>query len=215
MTDETSDRADTTERPSGAPSTAGEDYAQRLSTLGTRGLKRFVDVQRPYRWNLRRLELGRVLDVGCGTGRNLSHLPEGSVGVDHNPHSVAVARSQGLTAHTIESFEEAGFEPASFDSMLVAHVLEHVEEDSARSMLTQYLPYVRGDGRVVIICPQERGYRSDATHVRWLDFDVIEKLAADVGLRVERQWSFPFPRAVGRVFAYNEFVVVLRRSPAG
>jgi DNA primase len=28
--------------------------------------KQLLDVQRPYRWHIRRLELGFVLDVGCG-----------------------------------------------------------------------------------------------------------------------------------------------------
>ena len=33
--------------------------------------KRALDVQAPYRWNLRRLKPGFMLDVGCGLGRNL------------------------------------------------------------------------------------------------------------------------------------------------
>ena len=47
--------------------------------------KRILDVQAPYRWNLRRL-LGtrRTLDVGCGIGRNLVNLPVGSVGVSRH-----------------------------------------------------------------------------------------------------------------------------------
>lgn len=195
----------------GTPSsTAGEAYARRLETLGSRGLKRYIDVQRPYRWNLRRLELGRVLDVGCGTGRNLAHLPVGSIGVDHNPHSVVSARDHGLEAYTVDEFDACGFEPASFDSMLVAHVLEHMSEAAGRDLLRHYLPFVRPAGRVVVICPQERGYKSDATHERWVDFAMIEQLAGDVGLAVERAWSFPFPRVVGKVFAYNEFVMTLR-----
>jgi SAM-dependent methyltransferase len=47
----------------------------------------------PYRWNLHRLLGGRrVLDAGCGIGRNLVGLEAGSVGVDHNPHSVEHCR---------------------------------------------------------------------------------------------------------------------------
>ena len=52
--------------------------------------KKALNVQAPYRWNLRRQRLGRTLDVGCGIGRNLETLDPGSVGVDHNEHSVAV-----------------------------------------------------------------------------------------------------------------------------
>lgn len=192
-------------------STAGEAYARRLETLGSRGIKRYVDVQRPYRWNLRRLDLGRVLDVGCGTGRNLSHLPPGSVGVDHNPHSISSARDRGLDAYTTAEFDAANFPPGSFDSMLVAHVLEHMSEAAGRELFDHYLPFVCDGGRVVVICPQERGYKSDPTHERWVDFSAIRQLAEQVGLAVERSWSFPFPRPIGRMFPYNEFVALLRR----
>jgi hypothetical protein len=64
---------------------------------------------------------------------------------------------------------------------------------------------------VIVICPQERGYRTDATHVRFLDFDDIERLVAQVGATVQHRASFPFPRPLGKVFPYNEFVVVARR----
>ena len=32
-----------------------------------------------------------------------------------------------------------------------------------------YLPGLRAGGKVLFICPQERGYASDATHVRFTD----------------------------------------------
>ena len=82
------------------PPTAGAEYAERLRSLSTARWKRWLDVQAPYRAHLRRLHLGRTLDVGCGTGRNLRALDPGSVGVDHNPFSVALARQAGFTAYT-------------------------------------------------------------------------------------------------------------------
>jgi len=54
------------------PDTTDRDYTERLGKLTGAGWKQRLDVQRPYRWNLRRLtEDRRVLDVGCGIGRNL------------------------------------------------------------------------------------------------------------------------------------------------
>ncbi len=193
--------------------TRDEHYARRLATLEGAWWKRALDVQRPYRWNLRRLGLGVTLDVGCGLGRNLVALAPGSVGIDHNAASVAEARRRGLTA-----FEPAEFEAsyraggAMFDSLLFAHVIEHMDAGDAQHLVETYLPCLRPAGAVVFICPQERGYASDPTHVRYVDFDALGTLATTTGLAVERSYSFPFPRAAGRVFPYNEFVVVARSA---
>jgi 2-polyprenyl-3-methyl-5-hydroxy-6-metoxy-1,4-benzoquinol methylase len=188
-------------------STEDSGYTDRLVTLENVGLKRFLPTQAPYRWNLRRLRLGRVLDVGCGIGRNLAHCEPGSVGVDHNATSVATARARGLTAYTSEEFPDTA-EHGSFDSLLCAHVLEHMDPQLGQEVLTSYLPYVRPGGAVVLITPQEAGYATDATHVTFIDFDGLRKIAADAGIEERRSYSFPFPRAVGRKFPYNEFVLV-------
>lgn len=192
-----------------APSTASSAYTERLARLEQSGIKRLLPTQAPYRWNLRRLRLGRVLDVGCGLGRNLLNCGPDSVGVDHNPHSVQTCRERGLTACTPDELAAApDCGPGSFDSMLLAHVLEHVDEDLGASLLEQYLPLVRPGGSVVLITPQEVGYRTDATHVRWVGFEELRGHAARAGIAVRRTYSFPFPRAAGKVFPYNEFVLV-------
>jgi SAM-dependent methyltransferase len=196
----------------GAKDTAGSAYAERLIRLGGASWKRLIPVQAPYRWNLRRLRLGRTLDVGCGLGRNLAHLDGNGVGVDHNPQCVATARAAGLTAYTPAEFAaSAEARPGTFDSMLVAHVLEHLPTAAADRLVTEYLPYLRPAGRVVLITPQERGFASDETHVRFVDDAELIQTAGRLGLAVERAYSFPFPRAVGRVFPYNEFMLLARR----
>lgn len=189
--------------------TSGEDYAARLESLERVWWKRFLDVQAPYRWNMRRQHLGRTLDVGCGIGRNLERVGAGSIGVDHNPASIGIARSRGLNALTVEEWETSRLRvPESFDALLLAHVIEHMTKDDAVALLHDYLPYVRPGGRVFFVCPQERGYASDPTHVRFTDSDALRELSAAVGLEPGRAWSFPFPRAAGKVFTYNEFCVL-------
>lgn len=194
------------------PGTERSDYTDRLLGHEQVWWKRYLDVQAPYRWNIRRLGLGRTLDVGCGLGRNLAHLGGEGVGVDHNADSVAVARERGLEAYTVEEFLAGPHAvPGAFDSMLLAHVVEHLGEADARGLLAEYVPYVRDGGKVVLITPQERGYATDATHVRFCGFAETAALCAAAGLRVVRQYSFPFPRVAGRVFPYNEFVTLARR----
>jgi 2-polyprenyl-3-methyl-5-hydroxy-6-metoxy-1,4-benzoquinol methylase len=190
-------------------------YAERLRALEGARWKRWLDVQAPYRWNIRRLNLGRTLDVGCGLGRNLAHLGGVGVGVNHNVASVALARERGLEAYTAQEFPaSAAAVPGGFESLLVAHVVEHMPEEDAVGLLRTYLPYVRPGGKIVLITPQERGYATDPTHVRFCGFAEVAALCETVGLTVVRQYSFPFPRVAGRVFPYNEFVT-LARSAAG
>jgi len=195
--------------PGPTSDTSSDEYAERLVALQGVWWKRLLNVQAPYRWNLRRLQLGRALDVGCGIGRNLAALPGGGVGVDHNASCVRVARSQGLTAYEPADFHRSEHAvPDSFDSLLIAHVLEHLHEDEADGLLDEYLPYLRPGGRVAMITPQERGYASDATHVRFVDFAGLRRQAQRCGLHEEKAYSFPFPRRLGKAFVYNEFCFV-------
>lgn len=195
-----------------APSTQERSYTERLERLSGARWKRWLDVQAPYRWNLRRLRLGRTLEVGCGVGRCLAHLRGQAVGVDHNPGSVAAARRRGLEAFTPEGFLASPHaKPAGFDSLLLAHVVEHMEEREAVDLVRAHLPFLRPGGKVALITPQERGYASDATHVRYVDLDGLARLAKLLGLEVERRFSFPLPRAFGRLFTHNEFVLVARK----
>jgi len=193
-------------------STQIEAYTQRLEGLETVWWKKLLPVQAPYRWNLKRLKLGYVLDVGCGIGRNLKNLDGQGLGVDHNPNSVALCRQRGLRAMTTEEFLASPEAQAGrFDSILAAHVLEHLQQADQRALVRDYLPYLKSGGRFVLITPQEVGYASDASHVQFVTNTELRALAAELGLVVERDYSFPFPRAVGKLFIYNEFVVVLRK----
>ena len=185
------------------------EYARRLQQLQRARWKQVLDVQRPYRWNLERLCSGRVLEVGCGIGRNLRNLRRlatPAVGVDTNSESVRIAREDGFEAHTREEFFSGGAAaPESYDTLLLSHVLEHLTFEECAELLDVYLPFLVPGGRVVIECPQEAGYPLDPTHVRWVDFDEARRQCEGSGLAVSRQYSYPLPRWAGRLFVYNQF----------
>lgn len=189
-----------------------KEYADRLVRLQQSSWKRILNVQAPYRWNLRRLNMGKVLDIGCGIGRNLINLA-GGVGIDPNTSAVEIACAHGLTAYTPEAFDASpDSRQDSYDSILLAHVAEHIGLQATILLIKRYLNLLKSNGQVVIITPQEAGYQSDATHIEFVDFDKLREISTALGLVESRSYSFPFPRILGRVFRYNEFVFVSRKS---
>jgi SAM-dependent methyltransferase len=186
-------------------------YAVRLEHAARSRWRRWLDVQAPYRWNLRRLALGRTLEVGCGVGRNLRHLGKGAVGIDHNPLAVDFARRAGLDAFQPEEFRASPHaQPSCFDTLLFAHVLEHMSRAAAVDLVREHLDYLARGGRVVVITPQERGFASDETHIEFMDFVQIDRILRESGLEPLRSFSFPLPRLFGRIFTHNEFVGIGR-----
>jgi SAM-dependent methyltransferase len=190
------------------------EYAERLASLQGARWKQVLDVQRPYRKVLEKYCTGKVLEIGSGTGRNLRNLRGRAVGIDVNEEAVRMCRDQGLTAYTPETFVGSPDDlPGTYDALLLSHLLEHVTVEAGDGLIRDHLRYLKPGGIVLAICPQERGFSSDHTHIRWVDFDGLESHRQSVGLESVRAFSFPFPRAFGRLFIYNEFIHVMR-APA-
>ena len=186
------------------PNTTDPWYTDRLRSRPQALWKRLVP--NPYRWNLRRLRPGRMLDIGCGVGRCLAFVDGNGVGIDHNISSVQECRARGFEAHTPEEFEAA--DRGLFDTILLSHVLEHLDAADGEALVARYLPHLRPGGCVVLITPQEAGQRSDPTHVRFVDAADSRALMGRLGVSAVRSRSFPLPRWGGRVFVHNETVVV-------
>jgi hypothetical protein len=85
--------------------------------------------------------------------------------------------------------------PGSFDTLLIAHVLEHMDARAGEALLGGYLPFLRPGGGVVMICPHAKGYASDATHVKYYDVADLERLARGLGFGVERRIDILVPAA--------------------
>lgn len=199
--------ADDPEKRPAQPTTKDAAYADYL--IQNQNSFRSTLVQLPYRTHLKCLGLGRTLEIGCGAGRNLKALRPESVGIDHNDQVVNACVKWGFNASTTQDFLSARTTHLNtFDSILLSHVAEHMSSAELSSLLRQYGEFLKPGGRIVVICPQELGYQSDATHVQFMDFEALKSSLRVAEFKVQRQYSFPFPRFAGKVFRHNEFVVI-------
>jgi SAM-dependent methyltransferase len=196
----------------GSP-TQDSGYSRQLLKSQDAWWRRFFNVQAPYAWNLRRLDLGFTLDIGCGLGRHLLNLAGNGVGIDHNTTSVQYARSQGLRVFTPEAFQGSEFNrPQLFDAMLLSHVAEHMTREQAVDLLSLYSPLLKTGGKLVIITPQEAGFKRDNTHREFMDFGKLRQIATALGFKPLKEYSFPLPHSLGHFFYFNEFISVSRKE---
>jgi SAM-dependent methyltransferase len=73
----------------------------------------------------------RILDAGCGTGRNMVEFSSlGRVsGVDPSSDAVEFCRKRGIEDVQCAGLEDLPFGPSRFQLLLACDVIEHVEDD--------------------------------------------------------------------------------------
>ncbi len=76
-------------------------------------------------------EKARLLDAGCGTGRNLVEFARlgPAAGVDPSGDAVAFCHARGLPDVRRAGLESLPFDSGQFDLLLACDVLEHVDDD--------------------------------------------------------------------------------------
>jgi SAM-dependent methyltransferase len=112
----------------------------------------------------------RILDVGCGTGRNLEVLKKLGFthlrGVDVNEALVAANRARGWDCLTVSELER---EPAGaeYDVLVMSQLIEHFEHTRLLQFIESYLERLRRGGALVVVTPlPNRVFYNDFDHVR-------------------------------------------------
>ncbi len=163
---------------------------------------------------------GPTLDFGCGVGELLERLPGGSKGLEYNPATVEYCRDRGLDVSAYDGFADdwnlSVLPPdTTFQSLVVSHVLEHLENPI--SIFKKLLRSVSRFGvtRVLVIVPGKAGFRVDPTHLTFVDRAMLldDSIRAETGFGHVRSTYFPGNlRMIGDWFPYHELQVVYDRQ---
>lgn len=145
------------------------------------------------------LPLGKVVEIGCGSGallREFAQRGHECRGVETSPHARALAGEMlnGFpSAHIVADLDDAP--SARADLLIACEVLEHIEDD--RDALAQWVSNLRPGGCLILSVPAHMrmwGIRDVwAGHVRRYSRSDLLKLAQEAGLQVERIECYGFP----------------------
>ena len=135
------------------------------------------------------VEKPRLLDAGCGTGRNLVEFGSlgPATGVDPSPEAVAFCRRRGLDNVRCAGLEWLPFEAGDFDLLMASDVLEHVVDDERA--LRELRRVASDRARLVITVPAYPWLWSDHDvqlhHVRRYTLSVLRPRVERAGFEVE------------------------------
>jgi SAM-dependent methyltransferase len=160
---------------------------------------------------LRGMEVGRLLDVGCGKGRFLGAAKEAGwevLGVEFAPASAEAARRTYGVEVVVGDFLEVSLE-GDFDVVTMWHVLEHLPHPSAA--LDRAADLLRPGGRIVISVPNIDSLQARFGGEQWFHLDLprhlfhfsprsLSAIVERAGLRVVRIGHvYPEMEAIGLI----------------
>ena len=185
---------------------------------------------------LRHLEKGRLLDIGCGEGvllENAKSLGFDVTGVDCSERAVEMCRKKNLNAICLDIESHKLPFNEEFDIVIAAEIIEHLYDyyrflASVNNCLRQngllflttpnFAWFVR---RVYYLLGKTPTQMQDLTHVRFFSLSYLLRICRDQGFKLERNLayaSFPFIRNSFKVPSFLSsllsaiFVLVLRKD---
>ncbi|WP_372372259.1 class I SAM-dependent methyltransferase [Xanthomonas sp. NCPPB 1638] len=169
-------------------------------------------VRRIYLQSAQTLLRGPTLDFGCGVGELLERLPDGSRGLEYNRATVRYCRERGLAVDHYDGESDdwslgALVEGPRFESMVISHVLEHLEQPHEVLRKLSAAASRLGIRRILVVVPGQAGFRADASHRTFVDAELLSqpRLLAGTGFRLCRWRYFPGNvRTLGNWFTHHE-----------
>ena len=130
----------------------------------------------------------KILDIGCGLGRNLRALQQGGfcpVGVDVNADTLEQVRSEGFECYKPD---DPALENSVWDVLIMSHIIEHFDYQGMVKMVESYLRLLRPGGYLIIATPliNSRFYE-DFDHVKPYHPEAIHQVFGRRGSQVQSQ----------------------------
>lgn len=120
---------------------------------------------------LSRQRLGRLLDVGAGSGWLVEHMAAlgwDAEGLDFDARAVEHARSRGLKMHR-GGLAQQKFADASFDAVTMSHSIEHVHDPVG--WLAEARRVLKPAGRLALATPNTRSLLHRRFREHWFALD--------------------------------------------
>ncbi len=118
----------------------------------------------------------KLLDVGCGTGDFLKIAKENNwtvSGIEPNEQARKIANIK--TEHSVFEIEQLlKFEPSSFDTITLWHVLEHLP--NLEDHISVFKKLLKPQGTLIIAVPNYKSYDAKYYKEFWAAFDVPRHL---------------------------------------
>jgi SAM-dependent methyltransferase len=141
------------------------------------------------------LKPGKILDIGCGPGFLLSALPNGWTKTGIEPSQAAVGHAREHADVLMGQFMDIEVSPASFDVVVMHHVIEHMENPVAA--IGKVLRTLKPGGVLLLgtpdfdsVCARRFGanYRMlhDQTHISLFSRESMTLLLEDYGFIIDR-----------------------------
>jgi SAM-dependent methyltransferase len=150
-------------------------------------------------------KVGRILDIGCGSGDTLVLLQSVGwdvYGVDIDPGAIRVARKRGLRNVDLGTYEDLKRYPDDFfDAIRLYHVIEHLDDPSKCLKLARQK--LKAGGELIIGTPNAQSIAARIFKQYWYNLDC------------PRHLHLFSPKTLGTLLMRNSFTYETTYASAG
>lgn len=157
---------------------------------------------------------GYVLDMGCGAGEHIENYNNQSLGIDAHENNIQHCQKKGL--NVIKADVNSYKEPETFDTVLLSHIIEHLNVPYNAIENAYISTKIRG--RIIIVVPTYKGFMTGFNdlvgHKQYITEQYLDHYLVDqLGCKKIYSRKFPFFEFISD--EYQELRTVYIKCPNG